>query len=184
MIQPYRIAARPALVLMSLLLCSRFAVAQSATAVSHLDPDRFAGSWNEIARYPVRREKQCASDEIVLYAVGDKENSLQVVTSCQIKIDQANSWNDKGKFDSHGTGALKLSRFFILHTRYWVLAVDPDYSWALVGNPNHRSLWILAKTSTLPPDVLAGIKSKAAAQGFNTDKLIQIPQHSETKSAE
>ena len=183
MIQPHRIAC-PALALMLLLLCSRFAAAQSATAVSSLDPDRFAGSWNEIARYPVRREKQCASDEIVLYAVGDKKNSLEVVTSCQIKIDQAYSWNDKGKFDSHGTGALKLSRFFILHSRYWVLAVDPGYAWALVGNPNHKSLWILSKTPTLPPDVLAGIESKAAAQGFNTANLVQIPPHSDTKSAE
>jgi Lipocalin-like domain len=62
-----------------------------------------------------------------------------------------------------------------------VLAVDPDYTWALVGNPNHRSLWILAKTPTLPDATLASIKSQATAAGYDVSKLITIPYEPQVK---
>jgi apolipoprotein D and lipocalin family protein len=183
MTQAFRIVASAAF-LAFLLCCPHPAAAQSATPVSTLDANRFTGSWNEIARFPVRREKQCIGREIVLCAVGDKANSLQLVTSCQVKSDQFNARNDKGKFDKRGTGALTLSRLLILHSRYWVLAIDPGYNWVLVGTPNHKSLWILSRLPTIPPDQLAEIKSKARAQGFDISKLIAIPQPNESKAGD
>jgi lipocalin len=46
----------------------------------------------------------------------------------------------------------------------------------MVGSPNHKSLWVLAKSVSLAPDVLDGIKAQAAAQGFDPAKLVLIPQ--------
>jgi apolipoprotein D and lipocalin family protein len=152
------------------------AAAQAATPVPKLDPDRLIGTYYEIARYPTRREKPCLGNEMVLYALGDKRNALQIVTTCQVKNANSDFWNSKGKFDLAGDGRLKLSWIWPFTQKYWVLAIAPDYSWALAGNPNHRSLWVLSRTSALSPEVLADIESKATAQGFNAPRLIQIPQ--------
>jgi apolipoprotein D and lipocalin family protein len=150
---------------------------QSATPVAKLDPNRLIGTYYEISRYPIKREKQCLADEKILYALGDKRNSFQIVTSCEVKEDYFNYWDKKGKFDDAADGKLRLNWLWPFTTRYWILAIAPDYSWALVGTPNHKSLWILSHTPTLAPDVLSGIQSQATAQGFNTAKLISIPQH-------
>jgi apolipoprotein D and lipocalin family protein len=152
------------------------ASAQSATAVPQLDPKRLIGTYYEIARYPIRREKECLGKEMVLYALGDKHNSLQIVTACQLKEDVTTYWNSQGKFSDSADGKIRLSAFWPFTTKYWVLAIAPDYSWGLVGNPNHKSLWILSHTPTLPPDVLSAIQSQATAQGFDTAKLIKITQ--------
>jgi apolipoprotein D and lipocalin family protein len=167
----------PAILLALLLSATRIASAQTATPVPKLDFDRYIGSWYEIARYPIKRQKQCISDEMVLYALADKQNSFQLVTSCRMKDGNSDSWNTSGKMDAGGSGKLKLLWFWPFYTNYWVLAVGPSYEWALVGTPNHKSLWVLSKTAALEPEVLSEIEAKAAAQGFNTANLIKISQH-------
>ena len=152
------------------------AVAQSATPVSKLDPDRLIGTYYEIARYPIRQEKTCLANEMVLYALGDKKNSLQIVTTCEVKDSNSNSWNSTCKFDKSSDGKIKLGWIWPFTKKYWILDLAPDYTWALVGTPNHKSLSILSRAIPLAPAVLADIESKATAQGFDAAKLITIPQ--------
>jgi apolipoprotein D and lipocalin family protein len=153
------------------------ASAQAVAAVPRLDLTNFMASWYEVAGFPVKAQKHCLSNLLVLYALGDKQNSFQVVTSCQIKDDNPDYWNASGKLDPTGSGRLRLRRFLIFHTGYWVIATGPSYEWALVGNPNHKSLWVLSKTATVAPAVFTQIKAAASAAGFNTAKLVQLPQH-------
>ena len=153
------------------------ASAQSASPVAKLDPDRFIGTYYEIARYPIKREKACLASGMVLYALGDKKNSVQIVTSCEEKDGNSYSWNSAGKFSKSGDGKIKLAWIWPFTVKYWILNLAPDYTWALVGTPNHKSLSILSRTTTLSAEVLADIEAKASAQGFNTPKLIKITQH-------
>jgi lipocalin len=112
---------------------------------------------------------------MIAYSEADKKNTFQLATSCQLKGAESNWWDRNGKLDEHGSGALRLTHWFIFHSNYWVFAVDPDYTWALVGNPNHRSLWILAKSPTLPAATLDSLKAQATAAGYDVSKLIMVP---------
>ena len=171
-----KVPASAALLLAFLVAASPAAVAQSATPVNKLNPDRLIGTYYEIARYPIRREKTCLANEMVLYALGDKKNSLQIVTTCEVKDSNSNYWNSTGKFDKSGDGKIKLGWIWPFTKKYWILDLAPDYTWALVGTPDHKSLWILSRAVPLAPEVLADIESKAIAQGFDAAKLIKIPQ--------
>jgi apolipoprotein D and lipocalin family protein len=175
--QVLRTIASPIMLLAFLLPITGTAHAQTVTAVPKLDAGKFIGTWYALARYPIKREKHCLSDDVVLYALGDKRDSFQVVTSCQIKDGNSDFWNDKGKLSKTGDGSLKLSRIWPFTTKYWILATGPAYEWALVGTPNHRSLWVLSKSTVVTPEALAAIEARAAAQGFNTAKLVRILQH-------
>jgi len=55
---------------------------------------------------------------------------------------------------------------------YWVLARDPDYRWALVGEPSRRYLWVLARSLTLKVPELASILAEARRMGYRTDDLV------------
>ena len=61
--------------------------------------------------------------------------------------------------------------FWPLRGDYWVLALDPEYRWALVGHPDRKYLWVLSRTRSMDDAVYAGIVEQAKAQGYDVSKL-------------
>ena len=162
---------------LALLLATGAAQAQSAQAVPQLDLGKYVGAWYQVAQYPNKRDKHCLSDEIVLLTIGEKRDHFDVVTSCRTRDGSAEVRNASGKrADKVGDGKLKLSYLFPFSVKDWVLAVAPDYSWALVGMPNRKSLSVLSRTPTLDSGILDGIKARATANGYDPGKLVTISQ--------
>ena len=59
---------------------------------------------------------------------------------------------------------------------YWILHVDAHYQEAIVGTPNRKYLWLLARTPTIPEARYAALVAKADALGFDTSRLLKDPQ--------
>jgi apolipoprotein D and lipocalin family protein len=57
-----------------------------------------------------------------------------------------------------------------------VLALGPEYDWALVGSPNHKKLWLLSRTAAMASDAFRQAKAKAAFEGFRVEKLETVSQ--------
>ena len=57
-----------------------------------------------------------------------------------------------------------------------MLGLGPDYSWALVGSPDHKQLKILSRTPTLPAATVAEVRTRAAGQGFDVSKMVMSSQ--------
>ena len=55
---------------------------------------------------------------------------------------------------------------------YWVVDLDPEYRWAVVGGPNRKYLWILARDPSISPELYETLKSRAAERGYPVDALI------------
>ena len=159
--------------------------AQTATPVQHLEQQQLVGGWFEIAHLPDKREKACVGSGLEMITLADKDNHFLLVDSCRNKKGYTESRNLSARRDKGSTdGRLKISTLLWLTRPYWVLAMGPDQQWLLTGTPNHKELWIYAKTRDVSPEVMATIKAQAAAQGFATDKLqtTQQPKHPENKS--
>jgi apolipoprotein D and lipocalin family protein len=150
--------------------------AQAVTAVPHLDHVQYAGTWYEIAHYPTKRTKRCASDRTHLVAEGDKASQLQFVEACKVKAGfyDANNITAKAQDKKVQDGRFKITTLWPLSRKYWVLAVGPD--WSLSGSPNRKELYVYSRTLTMNDAVLAEIKAKADAMGFNSGKLVMVPQ--------
>jgi apolipoprotein D and lipocalin family protein len=69
-----------------------------------------------------------------------------------------------------------VSFFWPFEGDYWVIALEPDYKWAIVGEPSGRYLWILSRTPQVPDDVRADLLSRVEALGYNTKALYWTPQ--------
>jgi apolipoprotein D and lipocalin family protein len=179
MTRTLQIAATGLILLCSALAATPRAAAQAATPVAKLDPKQLIGTYYVIARLPIKRQKACVGNELVLYALGDKARSVQIVTTCQVKRDSTDAWSSSGRFDESGAGRIGIPFYFVFAKKYWIIGLAPDATWAIAGTPNHKSLWLLSGTSTMPSETLAQLKSIASAQGYDTAKLITIPQHSQ-----
>jgi apolipoprotein D and lipocalin family protein len=95
-----------------------------------------------------------------------------MVTSCQTSGGNPDAKNASVKIDKRVGGKLKVTYTWPFARKYWVLAVGEGYDWALVSDPNHKSLWVLSRTSTMTPELLDEIEKMAVAQGFDMAKLV------------
>lgn len=59
---------------------------------------------------------------------------------------------------------------------YWIIGLAPDYSWAVVGDPGRKYLWILARTPQLDGEHVAAARAAASNNGFDVTRLVATPQ--------
>ncbi|MGE5384573.1 MAG: lipocalin family protein, partial [Betaproteobacteria bacterium] len=65
----------------------------------------------------------------------------------------------------------KVSFFWPFRSDYWVIGLDDQYRWAVVGNPNREYLWILSRTPELPKPLLDRALLAASRQGYDLGRL-------------
>jgi len=65
---------------------------------------------------------------------------------------------------------------FAFGGKYWVIDLAPDYSFAVVGHPDRTYGWILSRTPSLAPEVLAGIERRLRDQGYDTCQFLTTVQ--------
>ena len=114
-------------------------------AVAAVELPRYAGTWFEIARFPMFFQEHCRGDTTANYRLAD-DGVVTVTNRCRTDsgFDQAD-----GKatvVEGSHNARLKVSFFWPFRSDYWVIGLDPDYHWAVVGNPNRKNLWILSRT--------------------------------------
>ena len=147
------------------------AVPQPAKAV---EVERYLGKWYELARYEAGFQKDCEAVTAEYSLSGPDE--IKVVNSCRkgaldAKLTVANG---KAKIVPGSQNAkLKVSFFGPFYGDYWVLDRADDYSWAIVGEPSGRYLWLLSRTARPGDAALRGLTERAASLGYDT-KLLRI----------
>ncbi|MDO9193050.1 MAG: lipocalin family protein, partial [Undibacterium sp.] len=80
--------------------------------------------------------------------------------------------------DGSNNSKLRVSFFRPFYGNYWILALDPDYQWVLVGEPGRKYGWVLSRTPALPPATLNAALDKAASLGYDRSAFRMSPQPS------
>lgn len=148
--------------------------------VPEVDLERYAGKWYEIARYPnwfqgtdcvaTTAEYTLRGDGIVLVVNRCRNGSVDgPVVEARATARRPNA-DEPGKL---------LVRFGFFEAPYWIIDLDPDYEWAVVGEPTRSVLWILSRTPTMSDDLYADITSRLPAQDYSESRLIRPPQRIE-----
>ncbi len=80
----------------------------------------------------------------------------------------------KGKafvFENSGNAKLKVQFFWPFKGKYWIIDLANDYSYAVVGHPNKKYLWILSRTPTMDSTIYQTIIAKTKEKGFDVSKI-------------
>jgi len=59
---------------------------------------------------------------------------------------------------------------------YWILKIDSEYRYAIVGAPSRKYLWILSRTPTMSSELRQELFKEIAALDFDPKKLILTEQ--------
>lgn len=148
--------------------------------VTNVELERYLGKWYEVARFEQSFQKGCTAvtAEYSLRKNGD----IKVINSCRIgspngelKVSEGRAWvKDKD------TNAKLKVQFFLkgiklpfLSGNYWILELDEDYQYAIVGDPSRNYLWFLSRTSTIDEGLFLELEAKAKDMHFDTSKLLR-----------
>ncbi|UCH15687.1 MAG: lipocalin family protein [Bacteroidales bacterium] len=147
------------------------------TTVSPVDLEKYSGTWYEIARLPNRFEKglECVTatytlrndGKIEVLNKGRKTGELNKISKIK-----GVAWVPDREFP----GRLKVRFFWPFSGKYYILELDKNYRYALVGEPSRKYLWVLSKDKHLDNDIFKLLLEKAAGYGFETARVIKINQ--------
>jgi apolipoprotein D and lipocalin family protein len=154
------------------------AAADPLPTVPHVDLARYAGTWHEIARLPNWFQRSCERSHAEYTPCGD--GTLKVVNTCVKASGRYTSIEGRATpVPCSGNARLRvkfggLAAFVPVAAEgnYFVIALDDDYQWALVGTPDRRFLWILARQPQLDPGVYAQLTRQACCLGFDVGSLV------------
>ena len=55
---------------------------------------------------------------------------------------------------------------------YWVVELDPEYRWAVVGSPSRKYLWVLSRAPSMDKALFQQIRDRVQARGYPVAKLV------------
>jgi apolipoprotein D and lipocalin family protein len=156
----------------SLLFLSSCSRSQPLETVREVDLQKYAGIWYEIASYPQRFQQGCHCTTAE-YTLSEKGYVI-VQNRCRKDSVDGREAYIKGKaFVVKNTGNAKLlvQFFWPFRGKYWIIDLADDYSWAVVGHPNRKYLWILSRKPSIDPATYSGILEQIRLKGFDPEKL-------------
>jgi apolipoprotein D and lipocalin family protein len=165
------------------LICASCATNQSVPelpTVTSVDLTRYQGTWYEIARLPAWFQKECTQSKATykLLQSGDVAVRNECLTT---KGKSKVAFGTASVIDKQTNAKLEVvfdnwfSRLFPFLTKgkYWILHLDTEYRTVIVGTPDRKYLWIMARTPGLKGEAYQELVRLARTLGFETDRLIR-----------
>ena len=152
--------------------------------VDSLDLNRYVGAWYEIARLPNRFQKSCASDTTATYKLRP-DGRIDVLNQCRQADGKWRSARGVAKLvgPKEPNSKLRVSFFWPFAGDYWVIGLDPDYRWAVVGGPDRKYLWVLSREPRMDAAEFEKIIELIRRQGYQTKALL-LTRHTGAERAQ
>jgi len=148
------------------------------TVVKELDLQKYLGTWYELARYNHRFERGLVG-VTANYSIRE-DGKIKVLNSGYKKSLDGRFSQAIGKAivpdPESEPGKLKVSFFWNFYGDYFVLDLDEDYQWAIVGSSSDKYLWILCRTPQLEPGLYNELLDKIKLRGYEISQLIEVEQ--------
>lgn len=142
-------------------------------AVSEVDLERYQGRWYEIASFPQRFQQGCVATRATYELLPD--GSVGVLNECREET-LAGEWRRiEGKAwltdPADSSAKLEVQFFWPFRGAYWVIELDSDYRYAVVGHPSRRYLWILSREPQMAASTYDDLLGRITAKGYDLAPL-------------
>lgn len=155
-------------------------LADPLDTVEFVDVERYMGTWYEIAKYPNGFQQGCAA--VTAEYTLRNDGTVRVFNTCR----ESDGVTIKSTIEGFATVAdettnakLTVYFFYPFGAPYWIIDLDEDYTYAVVGDPTRQFLWILSRTPTLDAATYDQILQRLPDKGYDPSRLeltLQIPE--------
>jgi apolipoprotein D and lipocalin family protein len=140
--------------------------------VPYVDLGRYIGTWYEIATIPQRFQKDCVA-VTATYTLREDGN-IAVLNKCRKKTLDGELKEAKAKawvVDKKSNAKLKVQFFWPFKGDYWIIELDPDYQFAVVGHPKRNYLWILSRAPKMDEVLYQDLIQRIANKGYDVSLI-------------
>ncbi len=170
---------RPMLMTTVMAAAAPVAAASAINApVPALDLSRYLGQWHEIAHLPMFFQRRCV-DKITATYTANPDGTIGVHNACRTKSGTMEASDGVARKVAGHAAALKvrfapswLSWLPMVWADYWVVDLDSNYQWAVVGGPSQKYMWVLARSPHMSRAVFDQIRQRAQQRGYPVNQLV------------
>jgi lipocalin len=147
------------------------------TTVKELDVKRYMGKWYEIARFPHSFEKNLVGVTATYELM--ENGKIKVINEGYKNTLEGKFSRAEGKAkipNKKEPGKLRVSFFWDFYSDYYVLELDKNYQYAMIGSSSDKYFWILSRSPQMDEKTYQMLVDKALRRGYNLKKLIKVPQ--------
>ncbi|KAK1292099.1 hypothetical protein QJS10_CPB17g00234 [Acorus calamus] len=147
--------------------------------VKGLDLVRYMGRWYEIASFPSRFQPKDGVDTRATYSLNPDGSTVKVLNETWSGGKRGYIEGSAYKAEPSSDEAKLKVKFYVppflpiipVVGDYWVLFIDEDYQYALIGQPSRKYLWILCRQNHLDEEIYNQLVEKAKEEGYDVTKL-------------
>jgi apolipoprotein D and lipocalin family protein len=164
-------------ILFAIMIFSAASSQKVPTVVTNVDLNRYKGFWYEIARLPnfFERKLKCTSATYTLR----EDGKITVLNAGNYISDPKKSTSSQGVAwipDEKYPAKLKVQFFWPFSGDYWIMYLDKDYRYVLVGDPSLKYLWILCREKKMDEPTYNMLLQKAIESGYDVKSIIKVEQ--------
>jgi len=174
-----------AVVAFTVLLAGCAGTTQGLPTESGVDLNQYAGVWYEQARLPNSFQKECAGEVKATYVL-NADNTLGVTNQCVKADGSRKTAKAVGRLASSADpqDPAKLEVRFapgwtswlpMVWGDYWIMKLEDNYQYSLVGTPDRKYLWVLSRAPKADQAKVKELLDYAESQGFAVDEVIHTP---------
>ncbi|XP_055822878.1 temperature-induced lipocalin-1-like [Solanum dulcamara] len=149
----------------------------------NLDVEKYMGRWYEIASFPSRNQPKDGVNTRATYTL-NPDGTIHVLNETWSGEKRGSIEGTAYKVDPKSNEAKLKVKFYVppflpiipVTGDYWVLYIDDDYQYALIGQPSKKYLWILCRKPHLDEEIYNQLVEKAKEVGYDVSKLHKTPQ--------
>ncbi|MDZ7791098.1 MAG: lipocalin family protein [Xanthomonadales bacterium] len=148
--------------------------------VDEVNLERYMGEWYVIANIPYFGERGNVAgraiyrmrddgrmDDIYRYRDGSFEAPVEEMTGVAWVVDEDSNAEWKVQF------------YWPIRFGYYIVGLDDDYRWTVVGHPSREYAWIMAREPELSDERYQSLLNLLEARGFDASQLKKVPQRPE-----
>lgn len=148
-------------------------------AVSDFDVGRYLGEWHQVAAIPAWFQEDCAANTTARYALAE-DGLIAVVNACETADGSLRRADARARFPgSRSEGRLEVTFLDVFGFwmwwaagDYWIIGLDPDFRWSVVGQPSRQYAWVLSRTASLDGKTLKHIAGILDDAGYDPCRLM------------
>ena len=138
---------------------------------------QYAGLWYEIGSIPQIFQTGCNCTTAEYAAISETE--ISVTNSCNLFSPNGFDNTIEGTatiVPNSGNAKLLVSFFGFGAADYWIIDLEPNYQWAVVGSGDKQSFWILSRTPTFDQELYDSLLEKWGERGYDVSRVVQTTQ--------
>lgn len=138
---------------------------------------QYAGLWYEIGSIPQIFQTGCNCTTAEYAAISETE--ISVTNACNLFSTNGFENRIEGTatiVPNSGNAKLLVSFFGGGGSDYWIIDLEEDYQWAVVGSGDKQSFWILSRTPDFDENLYNELLAKWGDRGYDVSRVERTTQ--------